>query len=164
MLMDARGEMAAATRLRMRGVFSARMHVSIARVEFSTTSPEITFCGRSRRPSGAGPIGDDRAQLYQNFPCEQLALEAQAISARAATAAGVQDQKATGDAVAMTVGLVVFWPALFFMKGDGAQAAEVGRLKGRDAGDRTRFSCKELRNSVCKRTTQEGLQANHSRR
>jgi hypothetical protein len=59
-----------------------------------------------------------------------LALEAQAVSARAATAAGVQDQKATGDAVAMTVGLVVFWPALFFMKGDGAQAAEVGRLKG----------------------------------
>lgn len=68
--------------------------------------------------------------LYQNIPCEQLALEAQAVSARAATAAGVQDQKATGDAVAMTVGMVVFWPALFFMKGDGAQAAEVGRLKG----------------------------------
>ena len=68
--------------------------------------------------------------LYQNLACEQLALEAQSVSSRAAAAAGVQDQKATGDAVAMTVGLVVFWPALFFMKGDGAQAAEVARLKG----------------------------------
>lgn len=68
--------------------------------------------------------------LYQNLTCEQLALEAQGVSARAMTASGQQDQKATGDAVAMTVGLVVFWPALFFMKGDGAQAAEVARLKG----------------------------------
>lgn len=68
--------------------------------------------------------------LYQNLTCEQLALEAQSASARAIAASGQQDQKATGDAVAMTVGLVVFWPALFLMKGDGAQAAEVARLKG----------------------------------
>ena len=67
---------------------------------------------------------------YQGLTCTQLANEAQAISARAASAAGAQDQKATGDAVAMTVGLVVFWPALFPMKGDGAHAAEVSRLKG----------------------------------
>lgn len=26
--------------------------------------------------------------------------------------------------------MVLFWPALFFIKGDGAQAAEVARLKG----------------------------------
>jgi hypothetical protein len=26
--------------------------------------------------------------------------------------------------------VVLFWPALFFIKGDGAQAAEVARLKG----------------------------------
>jgi len=68
--------------------------------------------------------------LYQSLTCEQLALEAQGVSTRAITASGQQDQKATGDAVAMTVGLVVFWPALFLMKGDGAQAAEVARLKG----------------------------------
>lgn len=67
---------------------------------------------------------------YRALTCEQLALEAQAVSSRAAAASGVQDKKASGDAVAMTVGLVVFWPALFFMKGDGAPAAEVSRLKG----------------------------------
>ena len=52
------------------------------------------------------------------------------MSAHAASAAGVQNSKATGDAVATTVAVVVFWPALFFIKGDGASAAEVSRLKG----------------------------------
>jgi hypothetical protein len=42
----------------------------------------------------------------------------------------VQDEKATGDAVATGVALVLFWPAAFFIKGDGATAAELGRLKG----------------------------------
>lgn len=70
------------------------------------------------------PIG------YQGLSCSQLANEAQAISSRAAAAVGAQNKKATGDAVAMTVGLVVFWPALLFTQGDGAQAAEVARLKG----------------------------------
>lgn len=70
------------------------------------------------------PIG------YQGLSCAQLGTEAQAISGRAAAAVGAQNKKATGDAVAMTVGLVVFWPALLFTQGDGAQAAEVARLKG----------------------------------
>ncbi len=30
----------------------------------------------------------------------------------------------------MTAGLIIFWPAIFLVKGDGAQAAEVSRLKG----------------------------------
>jgi hypothetical protein len=67
---------------------------------------------------------------YQGLSCKQLSIEATDISARAAAAAGIQDQKATGDAVATGVALVVFWPALFLVKGDGAQAAEVSRLKG----------------------------------
>jgi len=68
--------------------------------------------------------------LYQNLTCEQLALEAQSVSSRAAVAAGLQDKKAGQDAALMAVGLVVFWPALLFTSGDGAQAAEVSRLKG----------------------------------
>lgn len=68
--------------------------------------------------------------LYQNLTCEQLALEAQNVSSRAAAAAGVQNQRAGNDAALMAVGLVVFWPALLFTGGDGASAAEVSRLKG----------------------------------
>lgn len=68
--------------------------------------------------------------LYQNLTCQQLAEEARAVSSRAATAAGIQDKAASHDAAMTTVGVVLFWPALFFNKGDGAQSAELARLKG----------------------------------
>ncbi len=56
--------------------------------------------------------------------------EAQRVSARAAEATGVQDQKATNDKVAMGVGIVIFWPALLFTKGNDENTAELARLKG----------------------------------
>ena len=43
---------------------------------------------------------------------------------------GVQDANRTSDAVATTVGIVVLWPVLFAIKGDGNNAAELARLKG----------------------------------
>jgi hypothetical protein len=75
-------------------------------------------------PSYVSPIA------YENYSCEQLAFEAQSVSSRAAQAAGVQNKARTSDAVVTTVGVVVFWPALFFLDGDGQQAAELARLKG----------------------------------
>lgn len=57
-------------------------------------------------------------------------MEAQNVSAAAAAATGAQEKKANGDKVAMGVGLIIFWPALFFMKGDGADANQVAQLKG----------------------------------
>jgi len=68
--------------------------------------------------------------LYESLTCDRLREEATAVSARAIAASGVQQKKADNDAVAVGVGLVLFWPALFFAKGDGASAAEVARLKG----------------------------------
>jgi hypothetical protein len=44
--------------------------------------------------------------------------------------AGVQDGKKTSDAWATAGAIVLFWPAAFFIKGDGNTAAELGRLKG----------------------------------
>ncbi|HWM81408.1 MAG TPA: hypothetical protein VNQ56_05035 [Pseudolabrys sp.] len=67
---------------------------------------------------------------YQNYSCVQLAEEARSVSSRAAQVSGVQDGKRTNDAVATTVGVVIFWPALLMMKGDGATAGELARLKG----------------------------------
>ena len=52
------------------------------------------------------------------------------LSARAAQITGVQSSKASSNAVVMGSGLILFWPALFFIKGDGTTAAEVARLKG----------------------------------
>lgn len=67
---------------------------------------------------------------YQHLSCPQIAAEAQRVSRRVAEVSGVQDEKASGDAVATGVALVLFWPAAFLIKGDGASAAELGRLKG----------------------------------
>jgi len=67
---------------------------------------------------------------YENWNCRQLAEEAQRISHHAAAAAGAQDSQVTKDAVATTVGVIVFWPALFLIGGDKQTAAELARLKG----------------------------------
>jgi hypothetical protein len=67
---------------------------------------------------------------YMSYSCPQLHEEASRVSARAAAVMGAQDTKARNDAVATGVGLVLFWPALFFIKGDSTSAAEVSRLKG----------------------------------
>jgi hypothetical protein len=67
---------------------------------------------------------------YESYTCQQLAEEAQRVSARAAEATGVQDQKATNDKVAMGVGIVIFWPALLFTKGNDENTTELARLKG----------------------------------
>ncbi len=68
--------------------------------------------------------------LYEGLSCSRLREEATMVSSRAIAASGVQQKKADNDAVAVGVGLVIFWPALFFAKGDGASASEVSRLKG----------------------------------
>jgi hypothetical protein len=68
--------------------------------------------------------------IYDGYTCPQLAEEAQRVSSRAAQASGVQDSKATNDKVAMGVGLIIFWPALLFTKGNDETTAELARLKG----------------------------------
>ena len=72
---------------------------------------------------------------YQNYDCNQLAAELQRVTRRAGELKVSIDKDAGNDAAQMGVGLVLFWPALFFLEGgDGPQAAEYSRLKGeRDA-------------------------------
>ena len=67
---------------------------------------------------------------YQNLTCQQLAAEAERVSRRASEVSGVQDGKRTSDAWVTAGAIVLFWPAAFFIKGDGNTAAELGRLKG----------------------------------
>jgi hypothetical protein len=55
--------------------------------------------------------------MYQAYTCAQLAQEAQAVSTRAASLSGVQDQKRTNDGLATAAAVVIFWPAAFFVGG-----------------------------------------------
>jgi len=67
---------------------------------------------------------------YEQFNCRQLVGEAERVSQRSAELSGVQDRKRTGDIVATTAAIIVFWPAAFLVSGDDAQTAELARLKG----------------------------------
>jgi hypothetical protein len=68
--------------------------------------------------------------MYQAYTCPQLAQEAQAVSTRAASLSGVQDQKRTNDGLATAAAVVIFWPAAFFVGGDKQTAAELAQMKG----------------------------------
>jgi hypothetical protein len=75
---------------------------------------------------------------YQSFSCQQLTAEATRVSAAAAAASGQQDSQATKDAVATTVGVIIFWPTLFLIGGDKQNAAQLAQLKGQmDAIEQT---------------------------
>jgi hypothetical protein len=86
--------------------------------------------------AGCASSSDDVASAYvspltyENYACPQLAAEMDRISVRVQQVAGSVDHAATNDKIAMGVGLVLFWPALLMLKGNGPQHEELARLKG----------------------------------
>ncbi len=67
---------------------------------------------------------------YQSYDCGQIRNELVRVGNRVSEVTGQQRRAANNDAVAMGVGLVLFWPALFFLAGGGDQREELARLKG----------------------------------
>lgn len=77
---------------------------------------------------------DIRAQYvspmqYQSYTCPQIETELRGIADRVADLTGQQRRRASQDKWATGVGLVIFWPALFFMM-RGDKADELARMKG----------------------------------
>jgi hypothetical protein len=66
--------------------------------------------------------------IYQSHDCDQLSAELARINVRTLELGGRLDQAASNDAALMAVGLVLFWPSLFFLGGTRAQEAEFARL------------------------------------
>jgi hypothetical protein len=67
---------------------------------------------------------------YQSYDCEQLASEMERIQARVNQVGGRLDQAASTDKAITGAGIILFWPALFFLGGTKQQEAEYARLKG----------------------------------
>ena len=67
---------------------------------------------------------------YKDFDCDQLGAEMGRVSRRVGELQGSIDKNAKEDRVATGLGLVLFWPALFFIDGDSPEGAEYARLKG----------------------------------
>jgi len=77
-------------------------------------------------PSYVSPIA------YNNYTCAQLDVEEKKVSRKADELYGHLKKEADADAAQMFVGLVLFWPALFFLEGgDGPEASQYTQLKGK---------------------------------
>lgn len=70
---------------------------------------------------------------FDSYECDRIAAEHGRVSARLAELTTEIDDTAADDELMTTVGILVFPPLLFFLKGDGAEANEYGRLKGEHA-------------------------------
>ena len=75
------------------------------------------------RPSYVSPL------QYQGYSCRQIRSEMMVVARHVSEVSGSQDHHAGNDAAATAVGVVLFWPALFFLASKDDRA-ELGRLKG----------------------------------
>ena len=84
----------------------------------------------------ATPPEDIQAQSvshhqYSSLDCDALILEAKKVDARGSDIYNILHEKASTDTGQVAIGLLLFWPALLLVEGgDGAEAAEYGRLQG----------------------------------
>ena len=68
---------------------------------------------------------------YEAYNCRQIALEMDNVTRRTTQLYVNLEKAADTDAAQMGIGLILFWPTLFFLEGgDGPQAAEYAQLKG----------------------------------
>ena len=88
----------------------------------------ISACASSPDSIGAAHVS---SLQYQSYTCKQLQMESARVSGRTQDVYNQVKKLSDDDAIQTGVGLVLFWPALFFLEGgDGPQAAEFSRLKG----------------------------------
>jgi hypothetical protein len=68
---------------------------------------------------------------YKDYSCEQVEMERTRVSQRADDLHASLKKTADNDTAQMAVGMILFFPVLFFLEGgDGPEAQEYSRLKG----------------------------------
>lgn len=70
-------------------------------------------------------------EQYRDYDCDQVSQEMVRVNDRANSLYKKLKDERQADDAQMAVGLILFWPALFFLEGgDGPEAQEYARLKG----------------------------------
>jgi len=87
----------------------------------------LAGCASSAESIHARHVSEAR---FHGYDCQQVAEEMRQVDARLADLSSRQNANAAGDAALMTVGLIVFWPALIGMAATNDYADEIGTLKG----------------------------------
>ena len=67
---------------------------------------------------------------YRNYDCDQIAMEMERVTRHLTVVHGKLKRRRAKDTKNMTVGMILFWPSLFYIKGDGPDTTEFARLKG----------------------------------
>jgi hypothetical protein len=67
---------------------------------------------------------------YNDFTCNDLKHESREVEQRVNALHHKLQKERNQDNTAMTIGMVLFWPALFFIDGDGPDAQTYAKLKG----------------------------------
>ena len=68
---------------------------------------------------------------YSKYDCDQIGMEMDYVSKRTVELYQSLNKKADNDTTQMAVGMILFWPTLFFLEGgDGPEATEYANLKG----------------------------------
>ena len=67
---------------------------------------------------------------YADYSCEQIKSEMIRVSNKVRTLTGELDKNKDNDQMITGAGIILFWPALFFIGGTKEQEAEYARLKG----------------------------------
>ena len=69
--------------------------------------------------------------IYKDYDCDQIAIEMDHVNNRTTDLYHRLKKERNADNWQMGIGLVLFWPALFFLEGgDGPEAAEYAHIKG----------------------------------
>ena len=67
---------------------------------------------------------------YDRMSCRSLGAEQTRIVSSVNVLTAAQKQKANNDAAVMGIGMILFWPALFALKGDKTTAPQLAVAKG----------------------------------
>lgn len=92
-----------------------------------TTACVLTACAKATNEIPAAYVSP---MQYGSYSCKQIEMEMQTVASRVSEVGGRVDKSASNDSTKMAVGMILFWPTLFFLDGDTPQAAEYARLKG----------------------------------
>ena len=59
---------------------------------------------------------------YRDYNCRQISNEMVRLTRKVGASRALVKDRASDDALNMGLGLILFWPSLFFIKGDGPHA------------------------------------------
>ena len=87
----------------------------------------ITGCSTAAKDISAKYVSPAQ---YSSYDCEQIEQELIRVSGKVQEMTGQLDDNRETDNVTTTAGIILFWPALFFLGGTKEQEAEYAQLKG----------------------------------